>query len=109
MSTQPTTSPAAFFGRLAWIIVGPMALTVLALGIAQQDTGWFTILDLTFFLILGGMLFGRWLEFQAGDATTSTGETATTADLRRYLITAAPAGIGLWVLVNLVGNHWLGG
>lgn len=109
MSTPPTTSPAAFFGRLAWIVVGPMALTVLALGIAQQDTGWFTGFDLAFFLVLGGMLFGRWLEFQSGGATTSTGEPATPADLRRYLMTATPVGLGLWVLVNLAGNYWLGG
>ena len=36
------------------------------------------------------------------------GEPASPADLRRYVVTTTLVGLGLWVLVNLIGNHWLG-
>lgn len=108
MSSRPMTSSVAFFGRLFWMIVGPMFLMVLALNIAQRATGWFTPIDLAYIVVLAGMLLGRWLEFRSGDAMTGSGEPATLADLRRYLATATLAGLGLWVLANLAGNHWVG-
>lgn len=98
MSTRPTTSSVAFFGHLSWIIVGPMFLMVLALSIARRNTGWLTLLDLCFRLILGGMLLGRWLEFRSGTAVTGIGGPAMPADLRRYLVVATLVGLGLRVL-----------
>jgi hypothetical protein len=108
MSTQPMTSTAALFGRIFWMLAGPPFLIVIALYIAQRRTGWFTLLDLAYFLVLGGMLLGRWLEFRSGDARTTMGDPATPADIRRYMMFAPLAGLALWVLVNLIGNHWLG-
>ncbi len=108
MATRTSTSTAAFFGRLFWLFAGPMFLMVLALNIAQRGTGWLTPIDLGYFLILGGMLLGRWLEFRSGSAMTATGEPATASDLRRYMVTAAIAGLALWAAANLLGNHWLG-
>lgn len=108
MSTDSTTSSAAFFGRIFWMIAGPMFLLVFALNIAQRNSGWFTSLDLGYFLILGGMLLGRWLEFRTGNALTGMGEPVTPADFRRYLVATPLVGLALWVLANLIGNHWLG-
>jgi hypothetical protein len=53
------------------------------------------------------MLLGRWLEFRGGHAQTATGEPATRADLRRYLVTATVVGLLVWVAANVVANHWL--
>lgn len=105
MTTQPITSPSAFVGRIFWMIAGPLLLAVLAINIAQSATGWLTPSDLFYFLVLGGMLFGRWLEFHSGNAMTSTGEPATLEHLHRYLATTALLGMGLWVVVNLIGNR----
>jgi hypothetical protein len=107
MSAEPMTSSAALFGRLFWMIAGPIGLAVLALRIAQEGTGWFTVTDLVFFIILAGMLLGRWVEFRSGSARTGMGEPATSDDLHRYLMTASLAGLGLWALANLAGNHLL--
>jgi hypothetical protein len=107
MSAEPLTSPAALFGRIFWMIVGPIGLAVLALRILQERTGWFTVTDMAYFLVLGGMLLGRWVEFRSGGARTGMGEPATSDDLRRYLMGASLLGLGLWALANLVGNHWL--
>ena len=53
------------------------------------------------------MLLGRWLEFRGGNPQTTTGEPATPADLRRYVLTLIVAGPILWALANLIGNHVL--
>jgi uncharacterized membrane protein len=71
---------------------------VFALNIAQQSSGWFTATDLAYFLVLAGM-------FQCHDRD---GRTGLPADLRRYVVTTTLVGLGLWVLVNLIGNHGLG-
>jgi hypothetical protein len=83
-------------------------MVVLAVQIAQRRSGWFTILDLFYFVALGGMLFGRWLEMRSGDARTGMGEPATPADFRRYMLITPVIGLALWVTANLLGNYWLG-
>jgi hypothetical protein len=100
-----TSSSAAFFGRLAWIILGPMALAVLTMALAQNPDGWFAPTDLVFLLVLGLMLLGRWAEFRSGGAKTTEGELATQEQVRRYYVVAPLVGMGLWVLANLIGNQ----
>jgi hypothetical protein len=107
MSAEPMTSPAALFGRIFWMIIGLIGLAVLALRIVQEGTGWFTVTDLIFFLILAGMLLGRWVEARSGSARTGMGEPATAADLRPHLMAAGLLGLGQWVMANLLGNHLL--
>jgi hypothetical protein len=78
-----------------------------AAAIINAGTGWLTGLDLAFLAVLGGMLLARWLEFRGGDPQTATGEPATLAHLRRYTLVALLLGLAVWVVANLVGNHWL--
>ena len=61
--------------------------------------------DFLFFAVLGGMIFGRWLEFRGGDPQTQAGEPATAADLRRYILTVVTAGPVVWVVANVLGNY----
>ena len=107
MTAHPMTSPAALVGRIFWMMAGPILLVILGLMIAQQDTGWLTMLDIAFFLVLGGMLLGRWVEYRAGGAMTGMGEPATLDDVRRYVLAASLLGVGGWIVANLVGNHLL--
>ena len=79
MSTEVMTSAPAFCGRLSWMIVGPFALAVCTIGIIERHGGWFSPLDLIYFIILGGMALGRWAEFHYGQPLTATGEPATAA------------------------------
>lgn len=102
---SPTSSSAAFFGRLAWIILGPMALAILTIAIAQKSDGWPGFTDLVFFLVLGLVLLGRWTEFRSGEARTPEGEPATREQVRRYYLIIPVVGLGLWVLAPLVGNR----
>jgi hypothetical protein len=99
------TSIPALFGRLSWMIVGPFALALSAISITGHRDGWFSPLDLAYFVALGGMLLGRWVEFRYGRPLTAAGEPATAAHLRRYALALGALGLGAWVAANLVGNR----
>jgi hypothetical protein len=106
MATQSaSTSLSAILGRIFWMMYGPIFLMVFAIIIAQRADGWLAAPDLIYFLVLGGMLLGRWIEFRGGNPLTGMGEPATEADLRRYWFLAGLIGMGVWVVANLVGNH----
>jgi hypothetical protein len=107
MSDTPTTSMAVVLGRMFWMAMGPILAAISLYYIGTAGTGWLTFADLLYFLIVGGMLLGRWVEFRGGNPQTSTGEPATPADLRRYVVTLTVLGPVLWVLANLIGNHLL--
>ena len=57
MSTDTMTSTPAFFSRLSWMIVGPFALAICALAIADRPDGWLGLLDWIYFVVLGGTIF----------------------------------------------------
>src|SRR5207249_1890712 len=66
MDTEPTTTGPALFGRLLWMMVGPITLALLALQIVQHRHGWLTPTSLVYILVLGGTLLGRCLEVRSG-------------------------------------------
>ena len=84
MATEAAmTSAPALFGRLSWMMVGPFVLAICALSIAQRRDGWLSPPDLIYFIVLGGMLIGRWSEFRFGSPLTAAGEPASADHLRR--------------------------
>ena len=56
MTTQTLTSFPALIGRVYWMIVGPFALAISAICITEQRDGWFSPLDLVFWVLLGAMI-----------------------------------------------------
>lgn len=107
MSTQTLTSTTALFGRLTWMFVGPFALAIVAITIAERHGGWLGPFDVIYFVILVGMLLGRRLEFRHSRPMTAAGEPATVDDLRRYSLVLGLLGPGVWLVVHLVGNQVL--
>ena len=107
MSSSTTTPLISVFGRLFWMMVGPMALVMTTYFIVTSGTGWTTPADLIYFIILGGMILGKWLEFRGGSPETQTGERATAADLRRYILMVVIAGPAVWIVANILGNYVL--
>jgi hypothetical protein len=107
MASTNTTPLIPVFGRLMWMLAGPLALVLTTYFIVVSGGGWTTTSDLLFFIILGGMILGKWLEFRGGSPETSTGEPATAADLHRYILTVVIAGPVVWVVANILGNYVL--
>ena len=87
-------------------MVGPMILVLLVMGVAEKDQGWFAPKDIAFLIVLVTVIFARWFEFRAGNPLTSTGDPATPAVLRRYILGVFVLGVGIWTFANLLGNHW---
>ena len=109
MQTSSTTPLWAVLGRVFWMMVGPLSLMLTVYFIVSSGTGWRTAADVLYFVILGGMPLGRWLEFRGGRPLTSSGEPATPAHLRRYVLLVLILGPALWIAANVLGNHVLGG
>jgi hypothetical protein len=95
------------FGRLFWMMVGPMALVMTTYSIVSSGNGWTTGANFLFLAVLSGMICGRWLEFRGGRPQTQTGEPATAADLRGYILMVVTAGPAVWVIANILGNYVL--
>jgi hypothetical protein len=87
------------------MFIGPFALTLVAVGISGRHDQWFGALDLIYFVILGGMLLGRWLEFQYSSPLTATGDPAGVHHLRRYAVMLSALGLGAWLVAKLIGNQ----
>ena len=65
---------------------------------------------LVFFVVVAAMVFGRWVEQRSGQGVTMSGELSTWEDFRRYAILVLPLlAIALWIVANVLGNHWFQG
>ena len=107
MSSPAATPLDIVSGRLFWMMVGPLALVLTTYFIVTSGTGWTTMADFLFFIILGGMILGKWLEFRGGSPETQTGERTTAADFHRYILMVVAAGPAVWVVANILGNYVL--
>lgn len=90
--------------RLFWMMIGPAILVLLTSSVAAQGGGWAAPQDLAFLVVLAAVILARWFEFRSGNPQTSTGDPATPADLRRYVIGATVIGLSVWVVANVIGN-----
>ena len=79
------------------------------LSIVRAGTGWATVLDFVFFVVVAAMVFARWVEQRSGQGATMSGEPSTWEDFRRYAIRLPLLAIALWIVANVLGNHWFQG
>lgn len=87
------------------MMLGPAILFLLAISIARDGGGWFTLKDIAFLAVLGGLVLGRIVEFRGGDPRTAGGEPATREHLHRYSMVILATGFSVWTVVNLIGNR----
>lgn len=108
MQNEPQlTSMSMLFVRLAWAIVGPGAMFVTLLKIAEGGTGWTTVLDLVFFVFLALTVAARWFDYFYGVGRTMSGDIATPVSMRRYTAIVCALGLLAWIVGNVLGNHVL--
>jgi hypothetical protein len=86
-------------------MIGPAAMLVLTLIIADRGNGWFTAADIAFLTMLAVTILARWLDFRGGHPQTAMGEPAKPAHLRRYVPAALLLGLAVWTAANLIGNY----
>lgn len=102
---ENSTSGSAPLGRMIWMMIGPATLFLLGLNIVLNGGGWLSKKNIAFLAVLGVMIIGRFLEFRGGDPRTASGEPATRDHLRRYIMLVLVTGLGVWTIVNLIGNR----
>ena len=104
LATEPVTSfaPSSVDSSGCWSGRSPWRSALSSSPSASE--GWLTPLNLVYFVILGGMLVGRWAEFRYGMPMTATGEPASIDHLRRYAIGVGMLGLAICVAANLLGN-----
>ncbi len=105
MATPQAPTLGVVLGRIMWMVLGPFAVLLCAFAVADHGQGWFTLRDALLFLFLALTFLGRYVEFRDADPRTSTGEPAAPGALRRYGLGLALAGVALWAVANLFGNH----
>ena len=95
-------------GRLVWMALGPVILSITTMHLYLKGTGWHTPADYIFFATLAVMILGRWLEVLGGIPLTSVGEPATRKNFYKYVAWVLGAGVAIWIIANAFGNHGRG-
>lgn len=85
--------------------MGPGILFLVACFIVRDGGGWLSPQSITFLAVLGGVILGRFLEFQGGDPRTGLGEPATAVHFRRWAVLVLSIGLAVWVVAHLLGNR----
>jgi len=96
------TSIGVLAARVVWMLMGPLALLVLAYGIVRAGPGWRTAWDAAFLIVVALMIGARWVEQRSGTATTVTGEPASPVHFRRYVRVLLPVAAAGWIAANLL-------
>ena len=109
-SRGPTVSSVPILvAHCTWYLLGPLFLFLILLAIVRAGTGWATALDFVFFIGVAVAVFCRWVEQRSGQAVTMSGEPSTWEDFRRYAIRFPLLAVALWIVANVLGNHWFQG
>jgi hypothetical protein len=103
---RAVTSVKTLLVHLAWLVFGPIGLFVILYGIIDSGTGWFTLLDALFFLVVGLTIIARWADQKSGQGTLADGNPSTWDDFRRYAARLPLLSIAAWIAANLIGNHF---
>ena len=101
------TSFGVLFAHVAWFFLGPLVLLMILFGIVNIGSGWATLLDAAFFLLVGIIICCRWIDQRSGQGTTGSGEPSNWDDFRRYALLAPVVAGVAWIAANVFGNHLL--
>ncbi len=95
---QPKDSVSGCLVRLAWMLLGNVALFVAGIFIARHTGGFFSLADAAFWAVAALMIGVRRVDIERFRGQTVMGGAATMAHWRRYvavLLLVALAGWGL--------------
>lgn len=105
MAAPQAPTLGVVLGRITWMVLGPFAILLCAFAVAEHGEGWFTLRDALLFLFLALTFLGRYVESRGADPRTSIGEPTAPGALGRYGLGLVLAGVALWAVANLLGNH----
>jgi hypothetical protein len=101
---KPFTPPHIVVPRLAWVALGPVALLITAMVLVTNGGGWLSLSSIAFLVTIPVMVAGRFIEQKSGFGLDSTGEPATWAGFRTYVLIMVPVLVGVWIVLNVIGG-----
>ena len=102
---QLVTRFGVLFAHVVWFFLGPLTLLMILFGIVNVGSGWATVLDAVFFLLVVLIIGCRWIDQRSGQGTTDSGEPSTWDDFRRYALFAPIIAGVAWITANVLGNY----
>ena len=103
-SGQKPSTASGCLARLYWMVVGNIALAILAIAIAEQNWWPPTWRDAAFWVVAASLAVVRLVDIRLLGGRTSEDAPANEADLRRYLVVLVVAASGLWALAHLAAR-----
>lgn len=104
--TQPppteTISGTALLTRLAWMVVGNLALLSCAAIIARDDLAPLSILSGIFWVVVAALIGVRYVDITRYQGQTSKGEPATLSDWKRYSVGLTVIAAALWAAAIVI-------
>lgn len=88
---------------------GLLGLSLATFGIVSEGTGLLMSAAVVFFLVLGTMRLGRWLEYRGSKAQRADGQPATPDHLIRYIVMVCVFGLAVWTLAKSAGQSLVPG
>ena len=104
---RPVTSFGVLLVHVVWFFLGPLALLMILFGIVNSGSGWASVLDAVFFLLVVLIIGCRWIDQRSGQGTTGSGEPSTWDDFRRYALLAPIVAGVAWIAAHVLGNYYI--
>ncbi len=93
--------PLGCIPRIFWMMMGPLGL-FLALVSVGLSAGW-SVADLAYWVLVVLLIVARYVDVVRFKGQTADGEPATSAHLRRYILSVLALGVALWVAARALG------
>jgi hypothetical protein len=101
MPCDNSQTRAAAIANSVWVLVGPGALSILAIIIVETGRSWLSLPSILFLAVLLGMAAARW-----SDPMNSDGTRITPSQRSLYVFLTMTLGLIGWVVTNLASDHW---
>lgn len=89
--------------RLYWMVAGYLIAVICGVSIINHH-GSFSVVDVVYWLAIGGILVARYVDIHKCQGVRADGEPATMADLKWHAIILLPVAVVAWLVIHFV---WL--
>jgi hypothetical protein len=90
------------FARLYWMLGGNAALSLLAIGIAQQGPQPTWVTDAVFWTVAASLVLVRYLDIALLGGATASGGPASLRDWHRYSWRLLLVALGVWIIAHAI-------
>lgn len=100
---RAAAGPAGCLLRLSWMLLGNFVLAIILIAIAQDlGEGWFSWLDVVFWLIVAGAIAARFADIRFFQGRTADNQPADMGHFRRYALSLLAIAAAAWVGAHLL-------